>query len=606
MASLTRDPTYDEIAYVMVGGGNVRGMAEQRFALAGADLSKVEFLTVPTDSIWVRDYGPAFIEQEGNIGIVDAQYYPGRPRDNFVPVLLGEDHWDLTVDQLGLDHSGGNLLTDHQGRGFLTSRIFRDNPRLTSDMIGELYLAHQGLGWLHLFPTFPKRSDQTGHVDMWMSLVDEDTVVISDFRASSNHELIRITEEAAENLESMGYEVFRTPAFVGLHSRGQPAHFTYTNVLRLNRRIFIPSYGLGDSAHLERDAQAFAVWSAAAPDAEIVPLDCFQIIWAAGALHCIAIQVPLYASTVPAVHMTSPQPGDVLASWSPAEITWESSDDQGITSVDIYLSRDGGSSYPDQVASGIEDDGHQYWWVPQLETDRARMKVVVEDGEGHLAEAISGLFSIGRLKTRVYSFGTGSGEDKWVWGYKTEGAWDAIDRTPVPLWHGDVISSFQPRAYSRITSADSETKAGEESRYDSPWPGRWGHSTHLFEFTIEEEPSSIAELTFIWEGYADQASQMELYVWDDAQEQWGDGKGRSGENRYMDNGAGLRDFRLEGSIASAPERYLLDEGRIRFLLYSERPNSGSHHDYAALIVSHRDRSERTGWLASPVLGHGHD
>ena len=372
----------------------------------------------------------------------------------------------------------------------------------------------------------------------------------------------------------------------------------------MNQRIFIPSYGLADATYLERDAQAAAVWSAAAPDAEIIPLDCAEIIWAAGALHCIARQVPLYTAPTPSVHITSPQSGDLIPTRAPAEVTWTSADDIGIISVDIYLSTDDGRSYSSQVSSEVTDDGHQHWWPPDLETDEARIRVRVRDVEGHTTEAVSGRFSISRVKRKTYSFRTGAGENKWVSGHKTEG-WLSVDGNRVPTEPGAPIVLFQKGAYSRIASSDSQAGSGE-GYYDSPWPGLLAHSTHLFQFRLEEEPSSIADLTFRWEGYADRASQMELYVWDDFQGQWGDGKGLFGENRYMDNGAGLRDFRLEGTIRREFDRYLDRDESISFLLYSKRPRSGSHHDSAALVVSYRDGSERTGPSARPGFEHRYD
>ena len=604
VARLTGSLGHDEIAFVMVNNVRIRSLAESRFSAAGADLSKVEFLILPTDSIWVRDYGPHFIEQNGTIGIVDGNYYSGRPRDNVSPILLARHHWGMLVDQVGLDYSGGNLLGDAEGNAFLTSRILRDNPSFTGDLIAEFYAFYQGLQQLHLFPTFPREKDRTGHVDMWMSLVDEDTAIIAEFRADSQPDLARITDQAAGHIMALGYEVFRAPAYLGRDRLGRPAHFTYTNALRVNQRIFIPSYGLADTIHLERDAQARAVWSAAAPEAEIISLDCSEIVWAAGALHCIAKQVPLYVASTPSVHITSPRSDELLTARAPAEVTWVSDDDNGTVSVDVYFSSDDGRSYSSQVASDTGDDGHQFWWVPDLETDQARIRVVVRDGEGHDTETVSGRFSIARVRRKIYGFSRGAGENKWVWGHRTEG-WSAIDGAPVPTDPGAPIELFQMGAYSRIASSNSEARGGE-GRYDSPWPGLLARSTHVFQFRLEEEPSSIAGLTFLWEGYADQASQIELYVWDVAQEQWGDGSGLLGENRYTDNGVGPDDFRLEGRVQGPFERYLDQQGTIGFLLYSERPRAGTHHDYAALVVSYRDGSKMGVRPARPGIGSRYD
>ena len=141
-------------------------------------------------------------------------------------VLLGQDYWGLSVDQMGLNHSGGNLLSNTRGNAFLTSRIILDNTGFTRAMIGELYASYHGLKWLDLFPTFPRKKDATGHVDMWMSLVDENTLFISRFRPDSEPELSRITDQAAEHLMARGFEVFRTPAYLGLDPGGRHAHYT--------------------------------------------------------------------------------------------------------------------------------------------------------------------------------------------------------------------------------------------------------------------------------------------------------------------------------------------------------------------------------------------
>lgn len=61
VAELTGDPADDEIAYVVVSSGSQQASAQSDFLAAGADLSKVQFIFEPTDSIWMRDYGPHYV-----------------------------------------------------------------------------------------------------------------------------------------------------------------------------------------------------------------------------------------------------------------------------------------------------------------------------------------------------------------------------------------------------------------------------------------------------------------------------------------------------------------------------------------------------------------
>ena len=50
----------------------------------------------------------------------------------------------------------------------------------------ELYQTYQGIDTLHILPRLPGSVDGTGHIDMWFYLVDEDTVIISEFIPGSN------------------------------------------------------------------------------------------------------------------------------------------------------------------------------------------------------------------------------------------------------------------------------------------------------------------------------------------------------------------------------------------------------------------------------------
>lgn len=119
-----------------------------------------------------------------------------------------------------------------------------------------------------------------------MYLVDEDTVIISEFKPGSNPTAIQITDAAVPYMEGLGFEVYRPWAWnVG------STHYTYTNAFRVNDRIFIPSYWKGNSSYLDEDTDALAKWQAAAsPSVEIIPIDSYNIIPAAGALHCILKQ----------------------------------------------------------------------------------------------------------------------------------------------------------------------------------------------------------------------------------------------------------------------------------------------------------------------------
>ncbi|MCP3904112.1 MAG: hypothetical protein GY715_10810 [Planctomycetes bacterium] len=573
--TLTGDPTHDEIAYVIVASASQQSAATTQFANAGADLSKVQFIIMPSDSIWLRDYGPHFIWQSGTLAIVDSHYYPTRPNDNFSPTLLADDEFLIPSYDIGLYYSGGNFQAGVGTTGFKTALIYLDNPGFGATFIGELMDRYQGIETLHIFPQLPGSVDGTGHIDMWFYVVDSDTVVISEFLPGENATAIAITNNAATYMEGQGYEVFRVPDENAFHPNDPQCHYTYTNAYRVNDRIFIPQYGDAGPIFQARDLEAIAIWEQAAPDAEIIGINCYDIIWAAGAIHCIMMQVPRYTDSIPAAHVISPAGGELLVEGNTRNLTWAATDDSQITSVDLSYSTDGGATFPNVIATGEANDGQFDWTVPANLTDEAIVQVVAYDDSANSAAAVSeATFEITDADQSVYDFGTDFGVDRWAYGHQT-GTWSEINATRYPA----ALSELTTGPYLAIGLSDNIP-------YSTIVPASAGESTHVFEFTIAEAPATILDVEILWEGYSNACAQMELYVWDNVAGNWGNGNGVTGENRYMTNYAGNIEEHLVGNLRSDFDRYIDGSGKITLLVYAERPGNRSHHDYVSVTVTH--------------------
>jgi len=591
VVALTADPSHDEIAYVVVTGSAQQSSATAAFTAGGADLSKVQFIVQPGNSIWLRDYGPHFIWQDDTLNIVDSHYYPTRPLDNFAPTLLADPGtFDTHSHYMGVYYSGGNFQPGPNRSGFMTSLVTLDNPAaqgFSTPLLEELFDQYQGIDTLHIMPQLPFSVDGTGHIDMWMYLVDDDTVMISEFKPGSNATAIAITDNAVPYMENLGFEVFRIPAWnVG------STHYTYSNAYRVNDRIFIPEYGLGNASYTDEDADALAAWEAAAgPSVEIVPIDCYSIIPAAGAIHCIVMQVPRYVGAAPAAYVRHPAGGELIAAGLPTTIEWEATDTDNapLASVDLLYTLDDGADWV-AIASSIADTGSYSWTPPLVFTSEARVKVVAHATDLDQSEAVSaGTFEIAPVDRTSYDFASGAGVDKFAYGYET-GSWNAVDMTRMPV--STEVTSFVETAYLRMSLADATGGDSDPLRYISPNVSNGSECTHVFQFQIAEDPAEIDEIQVLWEGYADQCTQAELYVWDYANGQWGDGTGLLGQNRFMANCAANRDQQLVGVLRSNFASYVDGSGQLTFLLYAERNRDETFTDYMRLDVTRR--AEATG------------
>lgn len=80
----------------------------------------------------------------------------------------------------------------------------------------------------------------------------------------------------------------------------------------------------------------------------------------------------------PAVSVLTPDKADSLEIGTSYDITWAASDANGVDSVSIYYSTNGGNDYS-LLASGETNDGIYPWIVPDTPTDSAMVKIVAFD-----------------------------------------------------------------------------------------------------------------------------------------------------------------------------------------------------------------------------------
>ena len=583
VSKLTAGTVHDEIAYVVVANQTTANSATSAFVAAGANMAKVVFIIQPNNSIWIRDYGPHFIFENGSLAVVDSHYYPERSADNFVPTLVAEGAFGVPSYHQGLYYSGGNFQAGPGRTGFCTALVNLDNPSSgghDTALIRELHDAYQGIDTLHLMPQLPFSVDGTGHIDMWMYLVDEDTAIVSEFIPGSNATALSVTNNAVPYLEALGFEVFRPQAWnVG------STHFTYANAFRVNDRIFVPCYGTqlapgGNSAYNTRDADALAKWQAAAGSGvEIVPIQCSSIIGASGAIHCIVKQVPRFVDALPAAHVLAPAGGELWLAGSTQTIRWNATDTDNVplANVDLAHSLDGGATWI-PIATAIPDSGSFAWTVPPGATDAALVRVVARAADGDETVAVSNPYRHRAGTATVRDFSTGAGVSRFAFGRQTT-SWTGVAGNLNP-----VATALTAAEYAALATSNASGGSSDANRYISPSISFGSEATHLFRFIIDEPLGSIDEIKVTWEGFADRCTQAELYVWNRALSQWGNAEGLVGQNRYLDNYAGNRDRTLVGRLRADLDRFVGPDGSIRFLVYAERSTDRTFHDYLAVSV----------------------
>lgn len=256
---------------------------------ADLDSDRIHPLIVPTQSMWVRDFGPLFISDGGHTAIMDARYKL-RP-DDLVPSELAT-MWGLGAVQTPLWCEGGHLVYNGQGLLLISTMVARLNL-LHEDIEGPeiIQLLQRSLPFDEAHWIEPMPEEPTGHLDMFMSCIAADRIVVARVDPAEDPELAQHLDATAERIagfseDSKPLEILRvdTPA------PRDGIWYTYTNVILIGAQVLVPVYPeLGDAPN----ERALRFWREALAGREVIGIDSSSIIQKRGALHCVSMPLPV-------------------------------------------------------------------------------------------------------------------------------------------------------------------------------------------------------------------------------------------------------------------------------------------------------------------------
>jgi agmatine/peptidylarginine deiminase len=246
-------------------------------------MDSVQFAAAPLDSIWMRDYGPLFVNTtHGGQRIIDPRYYYGRFSDDVMPTRMAY-WWDMDVSRPPIDMEGGNFQSDGAGRCITTEMVlWQNNERHYDEQdIKQLFQSYYGCSTTVILPTI--YGEGTGHVDMYATITGPGQVIVGDYSWEDDSTNAARLDSAATELESAGFSVRRIP----MPSNADGAYRSYTNSLAIGNKVLVPIYY--DDRRYE--GPAISAFEQAYPNKTIVPIDATNIIQWSGAIHCVTMTV---------------------------------------------------------------------------------------------------------------------------------------------------------------------------------------------------------------------------------------------------------------------------------------------------------------------------
>lgn len=273
----------------------IKGLLEE----TGIPEDSVDFVSVPANYEWIRDYGPLCLRlPDGSRAMVDADYCTdhlvnAHPQEDRFPRVMG-DRLGAKVVRAPIVMEHGNLLSNGRGLCITTQLPILQNRARGYDEEDVARVLRKYYGAKRVLFLEGMVGELTGHVDMFATFTAPDTVVVGQYAEAADPINAAILDRNAARLAALEPPVgplrvvrIPMPRRVLLPS-GQQLWPTYTNVVFGNDKLLVPNYpGLDPEA----EAAAMKTYKQLLPNRDIVGIDAAPLLSGGGSLHCVTMNL---------------------------------------------------------------------------------------------------------------------------------------------------------------------------------------------------------------------------------------------------------------------------------------------------------------------------
>jgi agmatine deiminase len=294
-----------EEVHINVPNANWEQQVRIQLAEHACPAANVFFHHIPTNECWCRDHGPAFVLRSGRGGrtraaIVDWGFnawggkYPPWTDDDAVPTRIAAE-LKLPAFAAPIVMEGGAVDFNGTGTILTTESCLLNpnrNPGVSRAQIERFLLDYYGQKHVCWLGDGIAGDDTDGHIDDLARFLDARTIVtaLEPDRRDENHRILADNRRRLSRLRDAAGRPFRIvelPMPPALEREGQRLPATYLNFYFVNGALLVPTF-----RDRTTDARALATLQAHLPRRRVIGLDCYELIWGLGAIHCLTQQWP--------------------------------------------------------------------------------------------------------------------------------------------------------------------------------------------------------------------------------------------------------------------------------------------------------------------------
>jgi agmatine deiminase len=307
LAAIIREIAPRERVEINVPNGNWEYLVREQLKSFGCPTRNVYFHHIKTNESWCRDHGPAYVLKKGRAGkteaaIVDWGFnawggkYPPYDDDDAVPTRIAEEQ-KLPIFYPKIIMEGGAVEFNGAGTVMTTTSCLLNknrNPQLTKQQIEQYLKDYYGQSHVVWLGEGIDGDDTDGHVDDLARFINPTTIVtaIEEDSKDANYKILRDNRKRLDALRDQAgrpFKVIEIPMPGVVEFDGQRLPATYVNFYFINGALLVPTFG-----NKPLDVKALDILQRQMPKRKMIGIDCQELIWGLGAIHCLSQQQPKF------------------------------------------------------------------------------------------------------------------------------------------------------------------------------------------------------------------------------------------------------------------------------------------------------------------------
>ncbi|MGQ0772156.1 MAG: agmatine deiminase family protein [Nitrososphaerota archaeon] len=271
----------------------------------GIDLHKINLHVWDYVDVWFRDYGPIFVvnKETNELAFVHwifnawGDKYNDLKKDTQIPSIINNS-LQLGNFRPGIVLEGGAVDVSGNGTILTTEQCLLNgnrNPHLSKDEIERYLRNYFGASNIIWLKGGVEGDDTDGHIDNLARFVNPKTILCAyeEDKNDENHQILKENYEILLNAVGPDGNKFKItklpmPLSVRTNVRGKKTRLpaSYLNFYVANKVVLVPTY-----KH-KNDRVALKIIQDAFPNRKVVGIDCRDLIYGMGAIHCVMQQQP--------------------------------------------------------------------------------------------------------------------------------------------------------------------------------------------------------------------------------------------------------------------------------------------------------------------------